>query len=167
MEGTKRGSLLSYAALFTIMTLFCLETRAFFSQRLVSQLALDASDDPRIRLNFNITMLDLRCDFAVVDVVSVLGTDQNVTAHVTKWDIDADGVRRTYKGRNRNQKDLQLFDTTIEESIEELHANGEDAVPLNAETLEFAKNENDFLFVDFFARYVLLYGRELLMNGNC
>jgi Endoplasmic Reticulum-Golgi Intermediate Compartment (ERGIC) len=153
MEGTKRGSLLSYAALFTIVTLFVLETRDFFGKRLISNLALDVSDEPRIRLNFNITMLDLKCDFAVIDVVSVLGTDQNVTAHVTKWDIDADGVRRSYKGRNRNQKDLELFDTTVEESIEQLHANGEDAVPLNAETLQFAKNENDFLFVDFFARY--------------
>jgi hypothetical protein len=84
---------------------------------------------------------------------SVLGTDQNVTAHVTKWDIDADGVRRSYKGRNRNQKDLELFDSTVVESLEELHANGEDAVPLDAATLQFAKNENDFLFVDFYARY--------------
>jgi hypothetical protein len=83
---------------------------------------------------------------------SVLGTDQNVTAHVTKWEIDADGVRRSYKGRNRNQKDLELFDSTVEESLEELHANGEDAVPLDVETLQFAKNENDFLFVDFYAR---------------
>ncbi|KAG7341307.1 thioredoxin [Nitzschia inconspicua] len=153
MEGTKRGSVLSYTALFTILTLFVLETRDFFRKPLVSQLALDSSDDARIRLNFNITMLDLKCDFAVIDVVSVLGTDQNVTAHVTKWDIDADGVRRTYKGRNRNQKDLELFDTTVEESIEELHANGEDAVPLDEETLQFAKNENDFVFVDFYASW--------------
>jgi hypothetical protein len=85
-----------------------------------------------------------------------------VTAHVTKWDIDADGVRRSYKGRNRNQKDLELFDSTVEESLEELHANGEDAVPVDAETLQFAKNENDFLFVDFYARYK----RELLIVGS-
>jgi thiol-disulfide isomerase/thioredoxin len=84
---------------------------------------------------------------------SVLGTDQNVTAHVTKWDIDAEGIRRTYKGRNRNQKDIDLFDSSVTQSIEELHANGEDAISLNAETLEFALNENDFVFVDFFASW--------------
>lgn len=33
MEGTKRGSLLSYLALFTISTLFLLETKAFFTKR--------------------------------------------------------------------------------------------------------------------------------------
>ena len=69
MEGTKRGSLLSYFALFSILTLFLLETRAYWSRKLIKNLSLDASEDPRIRLNFNITMLDLKCDFAVIDVV--------------------------------------------------------------------------------------------------
>ena len=69
MEGTKRGSFLSYIALFTILTLFLLETRAYWSRKLIKNLSLDASEDPRIRLNFNITMLDLKCDFAVIDVV--------------------------------------------------------------------------------------------------
>jgi hypothetical protein len=104
-------------------------------------------------LNFNITMMDLRCDFAVVDVVSVLGTDQNVTAHLTKWDIDADGVRRRYKGRNKQQKDIELFDVSVTDSLETLHENGEDAVLLDETTLEFAKRENDYLFVDFFASW--------------
>lgn len=151
LEGTKRGSFLSYTALFTIVSLFGLETRAFFSRKLVADLSLDRSEDPRIRLNFNITMLDLKCEWAVIDVVSSLGTDQNVTAHVTKWDIDAGGVRNSYKGRNRNQKDIELFDVTVTESLEELHENGQDALELNEETLQFAKNENDFLFVDFYA----------------
>jgi len=46
------------------------------SYRPVTDLALDSNKDPRVRLNFNITMMDLKCEYAVVDVVSVLGTDQ-------------------------------------------------------------------------------------------
>ena len=98
-------------------------------------------------------MMDLKCDWAVIDVVSVYGTDQNVTAHVTKWNIDADGVRRGYRGRNRNQKDVELFDTKVTESIEELHENGEDAISLDAESLEMFRNEHDYLFVDFYASW--------------
>jgi thiol-disulfide isomerase/thioredoxin len=120
---------------------------------MVTDLALDRSDDPRIRLNFNITMLDLRCDWAVIDVVSVLGTDQNVTAHVTKWDVDANGLKRTYKGRNRNQKDIDLFDESVMETIEELHENGEDAISLDPEMLEYYKKEHDYVFVDFYASW--------------
>jgi hypothetical protein len=52
-----------------MIVLFVWETRAFFQTKLVTDLALDKSDDTRIRLNFNITMTDLRCDWAVIDVV--------------------------------------------------------------------------------------------------
>lgn len=125
--------------------------RLFFSY--VSDLALDATEDPRIRLNFNITMLDLKCEWAVVDVVSSLGSNQNVTAHVTKWDLDANGKRQQFRGRNKLQQDIVLFDESVTESIEELHGNGEDAISLDEQTLAFAKNENEFLFVDFYASW--------------
>ena len=45
MEGTKRGSILSYLALFAMGTLFLLETQAFFQKRVVSDLALDSLMD--------------------------------------------------------------------------------------------------------------------------
>jgi hypothetical protein len=83
---------------------------------------------------------------------SVLGTDQNVTAHVTKWNVDGEGIRKGYRGRNRNQKDIVLFDESVKESIEELHANGEDAISLDETTLEIFKKEHDYVFVDFYAR---------------
>jgi thiol-disulfide isomerase/thioredoxin len=98
-------------------------------------------------------MMDLRCDFAVVDVVSVLGTDQNVTTHVTKWDVSAEGVRQRFKGRNRQQNDILLFDDQVTESIEELYQNGVDALSLTPETLDFAIRENEYVFVDFFASW--------------
>lgn len=69
MEGSRRGSLLSYLSLILMTVLFLWETRAFLQTTLVTDLALDKSDDPKIRLNFNITMTDLRCDWAVIDVV--------------------------------------------------------------------------------------------------
>mmetsp|Transcript_27698 Transcript_27698/g.66745 ORF Transcript_27698/g.66745 Transcript_27698/m.66745 type:complete len:557 (+) Transcript_27698:179-1849(+) len=153
MEGTRRGSVLSYFSLGLMIVLFLWETRAYFTTTIKTDLMLDRSDDPRLRLNFNITMTDLKCDWAVIDVVSVLGTDQNVTAHVTKWNIDQNGIKKGYRGRNRNQKDITLFDETVKETIDELHLNGEDAISLDASTLELFKNEYDYLFVDFYASW--------------
>mmetsp|Transcript_18198 Transcript_18198/g.45226 ORF Transcript_18198/g.45226 Transcript_18198/m.45226 type:complete len:544 (+) Transcript_18198:289-1920(+) len=153
MEGTARGSILSYMSLFLMVVLFFWETKAYFQTKIVTDLALDKSEDPRLRLNFNITMTDLRCDWAVIDVVSVLGTDQNVTAHVTKWNIDGDGVRKGYKGRNRNQKDIDMFDELVTETLEELHENGEDAISLDEETLQQHKRDHQYLFVDFYASW--------------
>jgi Endoplasmic Reticulum-Golgi Intermediate Compartment (ERGIC) len=142
---------MSTLALFTIITLFFLETRAFMFSRIRTDLTLDDNNDDRIRLNFNITMMDLRCDFAVVDVVSVLGTDQNVTTHITKWNVDAEGVRQRFKGRNRQQNDIVLYDDSVKESIEDLHQDGVDVISLTPDTLDFTIKENEYVFVDFFA----------------
>ena len=118
-----------------------------------ASVALDKSDDPRIRVNFNITMMDLKCDYAVVDVVSSLGTEQNVSSHITKWHVDAEGIRRRYQGRNKHQTEIELHDETVTASLDELYANGEDAISLDAETLEYAKKNQEYLFVDFYASW--------------
>jgi hypothetical protein len=121
--------------------------------RTVTDLTLDSNKEPRVRLNFNITMMDLRCEFAVVDVVSVLGTEQNVSSHVTKWNVDAEGIRQRYQGRNKDQKDIEHFDTSVTQTIEDLYANGEDAISLDADTFQYAKKEQEYLFVDFYASW--------------
>lgn len=154
LEGTKRGSYLSYAAVFTMVTLFIFETKSFMSPpELLSDVALDLNEEHKIRINFNITMMDLPCEYAVVDVVSQLGTAQNVTSHVSKFSLDGNGVRERYKGRNMLQSDIVLSDNAVKDSIEELHENGEDAVSLDPTTLEFAQEEYEFLFVDFYASW--------------
>ncbi|KAL7473546.1 hypothetical protein ACHAXS_013981 [Conticribra weissflogii] len=153
LEGTRRGSILSTIAVITMATLFFLETKAFFSTSLNTSLALDSNEDSNIRVNFNITMMDLKCEFATIDVVSVLGTQQNVTQHVQKYPIDASGVRQRFQHRNLKQHDVELFDSTIEETIEELHADGEDAVSLDEDTLNIALERNKFVFVDFYANW--------------
>lgn len=151
LEGTRRGSILSTVAVFAMGLLFFLETQAFTRSTLKTNLALDSNTDSTTRVNFNITMMDLKCDYATIDVVSVLGTQQNVTQHVQKYPIDASGVRQRYQSRNMRQHDVQLFDSSVEETIEELHADGEDAVSLDQTTLGVALEENTYVFVDFFA----------------
>lgn len=153
LEGTRRGSILSTLAIITMSTLFFLETKAYFSSTLSTSLALDSNTEPQVRVNFNITMMDLKCDYATIDVVSVLGTQQNVTKHISKFPIDQNGVRQGYRSRNRDQHDVLLFDSGVEETIEELHADGEDAVSLDETLLEVALEENTYVFVDFFANW--------------
>lgn len=139
-----------------VRKLFFQQTSTHSSQ--VVDLQLDSSsssssDEERIRVNFNISMLDLSCEWAVIDVVSALGTDQNVSQYITKWPMDGQGVRQLRIHANTKQTPdvIALKDETVKDSIEDLHLNGEDAISLNAKTLQFAKDENDYLFVDFYA----------------
>lgn len=98
-------------------------------------------------------MMDLKCDYVVIDVVSQLGTEQNVTSHVQKHSLDSKGVKDRYKGRNKEQNDIILSDVLVTDTIESLHEDGEDAISLDATTLEYAKEENAYVFVDFFASW--------------
>ena len=77
-----------------ILWLFYKETTEFFTTTLSSQLSLDKrqSEEDQIKVTFNITMMDLKCDYVEVDVVSVLGNNQNATKFVKKVPLDANGV---------------------------------------------------------------------------
>lgn len=153
LEGTKRGSFLSLFAVFALVTLFLLETGAFFKKHVVTDLSLDKNEEKRVRLNFNITMMDLKCDFTVVDVVSVMGTEQNVTSHVSKYSVDGAGIRKMYQGRNKEQHDILLHDPSVRQTMEELLVDGEAAVSLDRTTFDFARKQQNFLFVDFYATW--------------
>jgi hypothetical protein len=145
MEGSRQGSIFSYVAVLVLLTLFLMETGAYIRKRPVTDLSLDSNKEKRVRVNFNITMMDLKCEYAVIDLISVLGTEQNVSSYVSKWHVDASGVRQRYQGRNKEQKDIHLFDPAIGKTgmEDELYKNGESAISLDAETLQYALNEQE------------------------
>ena len=76
-----------------------LEAASFMSTTLETSVVLDTMNaDEMLRINFNISMLDLACHYATIDVYDLLGTNtQNVTKNVEKWHLDARGGR----GRHR------------------------------------------------------------------
>lgn len=148
LEGSRRGSLLSYLAVAALLGLFLFESGAYFRRRPVTDLTLDANKEARIRVNFNITMMDLKCDYTVIDVVSVLGVEQNISSFTSKWSVDAAGVRRRYQGRNREQRDIRLYDPAVGRELDaadDLYKNGESAISLDAETLQYALNEQEYV----------------------
>jgi thiol-disulfide isomerase/thioredoxin len=156
LEGSKQGSAVSWIALITIFILFYKETSDFFTTEIKSDLHLDrqVSMNDRIRVRFNITMMDLKCDYVQMDVVSVLGNNQNVTKSLNTFPVDANGVMQRYGARNRKQHDVEelaLHDKAVTKTIEQLHETGEEAVNLDGQALEFALDTHALVFVDLFA----------------
>jgi hypothetical protein len=158
LEGSKQGSIVSWLALFIIVVLFYKETMDYWTTYTTSDLYLDhqVSSNDQIRVTFNITMTDLRCDYVEVDVVSVLGNNQNVTKFIKKFAVDANGVIQRDEGK-KPTPDFSLHDEevkkSVERSIEAIETSGEDAVTLDENTIQFALNENALVFVDFFASW--------------
>lgn len=53
---------------------------------------MDRNHDELLRINFNISMPELSCDLATVDIVNFLGVEQaNVTKTIRKYRLDGKG----------------------------------------------------------------------------
>ena len=87
-ETTLHGSVLSICAMIFMLSLFVAELWGFLSLQMVSNVVIDPNTDSLLRINFNITVIDMPCEFATIDVVDVLGTRyDNVTKNVNKWTV--------------------------------------------------------------------------------
>jgi Endoplasmic Reticulum-Golgi Intermediate Compartment (ERGIC) len=150
-QATALGAIMSICALAIMGTLFLCETLAFARNNIVTSIAVDENADPQIRLNFNITLLDLHCDFASVDVWDALGTNrQNVTRNIDKWQLDENGVKRIFSGRNREGRELEWEEH--DKTLAEMHAEeGVHAVDLTASTFKDFLAQNEMTFIDMFA----------------
>jgi protein disulfide-isomerase-like protein len=150
-EATTLGAAMSVVALSIMAILFFSETAAFARTKIATSITLDENTQPQLRLNFNITMLDVHCDYVSVDVWDALGTNrQNVTKNVEKWQLSEDGSTRLFSGRNREQREVrhEEHDRTLEEMHEE---DGVHAFDLKKDNFDAWVSENEMSFIDFYA----------------
>jgi Endoplasmic Reticulum-Golgi Intermediate Compartment (ERGIC) len=153
---------MSIIAMSIMGLLFLCETYAFASTSITTAIAVDDNADQQIRLNFNISMIDLHCDYVSVDVWDALGTNrQNVTKNVDKWQLDSEGNKRIFSGRNRESREL-AYDIEAEEG-EEYDGH---AIALTKDTFDSFLKQHEMAFIDLYAPwYVLVVGiLDLCMN---
>ncbi|CAM9175601.1 unnamed protein product, partial [Choristocarpus tenellus] len=147
-ETTVQGALMSGCALFFMLVLFLCELRAFLTPEMYSTVSIDTNTDSRLRINFNITMLDLPCEFTSVDVLDVLGTNKiNITKNIVKWHTDEKGIKREFHGRNREQETIKHDEH--HRDIELAHEDGEHAIPLTLKNFKEFVDKNPNVIVDF------------------
>ena len=154
LEGSKEGRYTSLVAILVLLVLFVKESHDFLIVRQVSDLSLDRSKSPKIQVNFNISLLDLRCDYTTVNVVSILGNEQNITKDIARRPLDGGGFHTsTQKAvhHHEHREGILMHDPSITESLEELHMNGQDVVSFDEETLQYALDEKEYVFVKYYA----------------
>jgi hypothetical protein len=160
---------MSVIAMISMSTLFLLETKSyFFSTTLETDLSLHSIDDePSIQLNFDITMMDLPCEQATVDVFTVVGFEKKITKNIRKYPVDEDGVRQRYEARDWHQNDIELWDPAVLEAIDDLHKDGEDALLLDAESFPYGAYPRIHIRVYFCPRVMscLTLSRRQIVNS--
>jgi protein disulfide-isomerase-like protein len=136
-----------------MLVLFIAELWAFLSTNISTAVVIDPNTESLLRINFNITVLDMPCEYATIDVVDVLGTrSENVSLNINKWQVDAQGIRRNYEGRNLEQRELE-HDT--HHDLDLLHRNGVHAVPVDERSFEPWLEKYDYTMVNFYAPWCL------------
>jgi len=149
-EKTIHGGILSIFAIIFMSILFIVEFAAFMSYEIETQVMLDSSTDSQLKLNFNISMPQIPCDYAMIDVYDVLGTNRlNITKNIEKWALDENGFKRIYQGRNREQREIKYDEH--HPSLEDLHANGIHAIPLDTASFPDYIRGHETVFANFFA----------------
>ena len=152
-ETTTHGSVLSVCASIFMLVLFVAELWAFLSLQVATNIIIDPNTDQLLRINFNITILDMPCEFATIDIRDVLGTRQdNITKNVQKWQVDETGIKNQYGELNHEQPDL-MHD--IHHDIAELHSNGIHAVPLDEANFDSWLDHHTLTFVNFYAPWCI------------
>lgn len=153
-EATALGATMSVCAMLVMALLFFAETMAFARTKISTEIALDENADSQLQLNFNVTLFALHCDYASVDVWDVLGTNrQNVTKNVEKWQVDENGNRKTFSGRNRETREVRHEEH--EETLEELHEDGVHVNQLSSESYDRFLQENELTFINYFAPWCM------------
>ena len=149
-ESTSHGSILSALTIVFMGILLVVELSSFFYTNVASHVILDVNKESKIRINFNVTMLDIPCEYATVDVIDFIGVNQqNVTTHIDRWSFDGNGGK-IFKGRNLEQPEVKTDHHTLP-SLEELHANGEHAEPVDTKTFHQYMKDHKYVFANFYA----------------
>lgn len=152
-ETSTHGSILSVCGSVFMLVLFVAELWAFLSSQVVTNVVIDPNTDSLLRINFDITVMDIPCEFAVIDAIDVLGSrNDNITKDINKWQIDAAGLMRQYEGRNTEQKDIQH---DIHHDMEQLAANGLHAVPVDEHSFDAWLENHHYTFVNFYAPWCI------------
>ena len=55
--------------------------------------------------------------------------------------------------RQKDVEDIYLHDAAVTKSLEDLHENGEEVARLDSTSFKYALEENNLVFVDFFASW--------------
>ena len=88
-EATLAGGTISLVSSLMMAYLFITNFSAYLRVDTRTSIVLDASQERKLQLNFNVTLYHLPCRFATLDIVDVMGTHfQNVSTNVIKTRIE-------------------------------------------------------------------------------
>eukprot|EP00933_Yihiella_yeosuensis_P037002 TRINITY_DN30844_c0_g2_i1.p1 TRINITY_DN30844_c0_g2~~TRINITY_DN30844_c0_g2_i1.p1 ORF type:complete len:470 (-),score=67.94 TRINITY_DN30844_c0_g2_i1:70-1479(-) len=153
-EASSIGALMTIVAVFTCITLFFCETNAFLSSTSSTRIVIDSNQDESLKINFDITMLDMACEFCTVGVWDAFGTERmNVTKNIQKQRIDHKGDRKGSAYTEDELTELEYSDKVFtDEELAELDSDwGSTSDNFKHDSFSSVVEAHEFTFINFYA----------------
>mmetsp|Transcript_49209 Transcript_49209/g.107090 ORF Transcript_49209/g.107090 Transcript_49209/m.107090 type:complete len:467 (+) Transcript_49209:2-1402(+) len=153
-EASATGAGMTLVAFITCSVLFLCEFSAFISAKPRTDVLLDSNQDAMLRINFDVTMLDMACDHVTVGVWDAFGTERmNITSNVQKQKIDHKGKNSGRSYTEDELVELEYHDRTwSKEELSELDSDwSSSSDQFKHSDFESVIDAHDFTFVNFYA----------------
>jgi len=141
-------------AAVTCSVLFFCEVSAFLGAKPRTDVVLDSNQDSQLRINFDVSMLDMACDHVTVGVWDAFGTERmNITRNVIKTHLDHNGAS---KGRPYTEDELvalEFADASFSaEEQKELDSDwSSSSDQFHHDDFQSVIDAHDYTFVNFYA----------------
>mmetsp|Transcript_20304 Transcript_20304/g.36885 ORF Transcript_20304/g.36885 Transcript_20304/m.36885 type:complete len:469 (+) Transcript_20304:63-1469(+) len=153
-EASTAGAVMTVVAMVVCVVLFVSELSAFLTSTSRSDIVIDSNQDAELQINFDVTMLDMACEFVTVGVWDAFGTDRmNITKNIKKQRISHTG---SFKGAPYTEDELvELEFSNMNITAEELSELDSDwsssSDQFKHDSFQSVIDAHDFTFVNFYA----------------
>uniref|UniRef100_A0A7S2GNX8 Thioredoxin domain-containing protein n=1 Tax=Haptolina brevifila TaxID=156173 RepID=A0A7S2GNX8_9EUKA len=160
---------ISFIGTVVMITLFVFELNAYFKVTTTTTLVVDELADDMLRMNFNVTLHQVPCDYLTLDVSDTTGLSRhNITKDILKWRLDQHQniietntahTARTLMEQNRHPDTEHethggVYDHLVdEEDYEPPDTNL--SQPLTEDTFKPFLQEHELTVVNFFAPWCI------------
>lgn len=153
-EASATGAVMTILAVLICTLLFCCEMSAFLTAKPTTRVVIDSNQDVSLRINFDVHLLDLACEFVTVGVWDAFGTERmNITRDITKQRIDHKGARQGHPYTEDELVELEFNDKSFtKEELSELDADwGSSSDHFKHNDFQAVVDAHDFTLVNFYA----------------
>lgn len=153
-EATTTGAMMTLAACCICVALFICETSAFLTETSTSRIVVDTNQDELLKINFDVTMLDMACDHLTLGIWDAFGTERfNVTRNMQKQRVDHKGSRKGQPYKEEELLELEFGDRSFTaEELAELDSDwGSSSDKFKHDSFQAVVDAHDFIMVNFYA----------------
>lgn len=153
-EASATGAVMTIVAVVICALLFVCEMSAFLTAKPTTRVVVDSNQDVSLRINFDVHMLDMACEFVTVGVWDAFGTERmNITRDITKQRIDHKGARQGHAYSEDELVELEFSDKSFtKEELSELDADwGSSSDHFKHDNFQAVVDAHDFTMVNFYA----------------